>query len=72
MWGEYTLKRKKKLFIIFLVLANGESIQEASAYSGFFLRDSDPQTKTASNTDLLLERGSKKLSHSQSISLDSV
>lgn len=57
---------------IFLVLANGESIQEASAYSGFFLRDSDPQTKTASNTDLLLERGSKKLSHSQSISLDSV
>lgn len=57
---------------IFLVLANGESIQKASAYSGFFLRDSDPQTKTASNTDLLLERGSKKLSHSQSISLDSV
>ena len=56
---------------VFLVLANDSSPDEKSVYNGFFLRDSDPQTKTASNTDLLLERGSKKLSHSQSISLDS-
>ena len=56
---------------VFLVLANKESVDGAAVYNGFFIRDSDPQNKTASNTDLLLERGSKKLSHSQSISLDS-
>ena len=56
---------------VFLVLANKEPVENGAVYNGFFLRDSDPQTKTASNTDLLLERGSKKLSHSQSISLDS-
>lgn len=36
-----------------------------------FVRDSDPQTKTASNTDLLLERGNKQLAHDMEISLDS-
>ena len=34
------------------------------------MRDSDPQTKTASRTDLLMERGSKVLSQNMSISLD--
>ncbi len=56
---------------IFLILANSESADEEAAYHGFFVRDSDPQTKTALNTDLLLERGSKALSHSISIPLDS-
>ena len=39
-------------------------------YKGFWVRDSDPQTKTASRTDLLMERGSKVLSQNMSISLD--
>lgn len=56
---------------VFLVLANENLTTDRSTYNGFFLRDSDPQTRTASNTDLLLERGSKKLSHGESISLDS-
>ncbi len=55
---------------LFLVLANDNSLEEGK-YSGFFLRDSDPQNKTATNTDLLLERGNKKLSQDMSISLDS-
>ena len=37
---------------------------------GFWVRDSDPMTKTASYADLQMERGSKKLSQSMSISLD--
>ncbi len=56
---------------IFLILANDASTDEEAAYHGFFVRDSDPQTKTALNTDLLLERGSKELSHNLSIPLDS-
>ena len=56
---------------LFLILANEDSIAEAAEYQGFFLRDSDPQTRIATNADLLLERGSKKLSQSSSIPLDS-
>ena len=56
---------------LFLILANDQPTDEGAAYHGFFIRDSDPQNKTASNTDLLMERGAKKLSHSMSISLDS-
>lgn len=56
---------------VFLVLANDTSLDQESNYHGFFVRDSDPQTKTASNTDLLMERGSKQLSQNLSISLDS-
>lgn len=55
---------------VFLILANEEDVNGAAKYSGFFLRDSDPQERTASNTDLLLERGSKQLSQDMSISLD--
>ena len=54
----------------FLILANENPVTEASAYHGFFVRDSDPQQKTASNTDLLMERGDKKLARSLSVSLD--
>lgn len=56
---------------IFLILANDSNVDEAADYRGFFVRDSDPQARTDSNADLLLERGSKKLSHNMSISLDS-
>ena len=56
---------------VFLILANDQETQDRANYRGFFVRDSDPQNKTASNTDLLLERGSKRLSQNGSISLDS-
>ena len=55
---------------IFLVLGNQDSVDEEGEYNGFWVRDSDPESKTASHTDLLMERGSKKLSQSMSISLD--
>ena len=55
---------------VFLVLANDASVEKDAEYQGFFVRDSDPQTKTASNTDLMLERGSKDLARSIDISLD--
>lgn len=55
---------------VFLVLANDQPIDSQAKYCGFFLRDSDPQNKTATNTDLLLERGSKQLSRNLSLSLD--
>ncbi len=55
---------------VFLVLANDASVNVEAEYQGFFVRDSDPQTKTASNTDLIMERGSKKLARSMDISLD--
>ena len=46
---------------VFLVLANDASVEQKAEYQGFFVRDSDPQTKTATNTDLMLERGDKNL-----------
>ena len=55
---------------IFLVLGNDKSTEEECEYNGFWVRDSDPMTKTASYADLQMERGSKKLSKSMSISLD--
>lgn len=55
---------------LFLVLANDADVEKKASYCGFFLRDSTPQERTASNTDLLLERGSKQLSQDMSISLD--
>lgn len=39
---------------LFLILANGNT--EGGAYSGFYLRDSDPTTEIQTNSDLLLER----------------
>ena len=56
---------------LFLVMANSHPTDSASSHVGFFLRDSDPDTKTLSNSDLLLERGSKELSRQYSIMLDS-
>lgn len=56
---------------LFLILANDSPTDAEAAYHGFFVRDSDPQSKTIGNTDLLMERGSKALSHDMSIPLDS-
>ncbi len=53
---------------VFLILANAEAA--GGDYTGFFLRDSDPTTETVTNSDLLLERGSKLLAQEASISLD--
>lgn len=55
---------------IFLVLGNDGDTDSEGEYKGFWVRDSDPQTKTASRTDLLMECGSKVLSQNMSISLD--
>lgn len=55
----------------FLILCNNDSLQQASSYNGFFLRDSDPQMITNSNADLLLERGNKELAQTNNIALDS-
>ena len=55
---------------IFLVLGNDGDTDSEGEYKGFWVRDSDPQTKMASRTDLLMERGSKVLSQNMSISLD--
>ena len=55
---------------VFLVLGNDSDVTESGQYNGFWIRDSDPRMKTVSNTDLLMERGSKDLSRSMSISLD--
>ena len=55
---------------IFLVLGNDGDTDSEGEYKGFWVRDSDPQTKTASRTDLLMERGCKVLSQNMSISLD--
>ncbi len=55
---------------VFLVLANQNPTDSESDYNGFFVRDSDPQTRIASNTDLLMERGDKEFAHTLDISLD--
>lgn len=55
---------------IFMILANDSPITEPASYHGFFIRDSDPQAKTASHADLLVERGNKELARDMSISLD--
>lgn len=55
---------------LFLILTNDEPVEVAAEYQGFFIRDSAPQNKIATNTDLLFERGGKELARSESISLD--
>jgi len=55
---------------LFLILANDQPLDQPASYQGFFIRDSDPRTKTANNTDLLLERGNKLLARTGSLSLD--
>lgn len=56
---------------LFLILANDNDINVANDYVGFFLRDSDPTTRTQSDSDLLFERGDKTLARGAGIALDS-
>ena len=65
-----TTVQQKSISGGFLIMANDSPIEEAADYHGFFIRDSDPSRKTATNTDLLMERGSKNLARNASISLD--
>ncbi len=53
---------------LFLILCNEDPV--GGDYTGFYLRDSDPTTETMTNSDLLLERGSKTLAQTARISLD--
>ncbi len=52
---------------IFMVLTDETATE---SFDGFFLRDSDPATHMANNSDLLLERGNKQLSRTWNIPLD--
>ncbi|MCI8326181.1 MAG: response regulator [Lachnospiraceae bacterium] len=54
---------------IFFVLT-GMDMQTETDFDGFFIRDSDPNTNPANYTDLFLERGSKNLSRTWNIPLD--
>ena len=56
---------------LFLILGNREDVTVPQDYVGFFLRDSDPATKTDTDSDLLLERGSNELARQSGIPLDS-
>lgn len=56
---------------VFLILANSTDPTQPGDYTGFFLRDSDPSTRTETNSDLLLERGDKAIARKAGITLDS-
>ena len=56
---------------VFLILGNDGELTAAQEYVGFFLRDSDPVTKTNTNSDLLFERGDQSLAREAGIALDS-
>ena len=56
---------------VFLILGNDGNHGDALEYKGFFLRDSDPTTKTDSDSDILFERGDKDLAREGGIALDS-
>lgn len=53
---------------IFLIIT-GTDMQAEGDHDGFYIRDSDPDTRPVNNTDLLLERGSKELSREWNIPL---
>ena len=55
---------------LFLVLANDQGTDSSARYNGFWVRDSDPQNKTSTHTDLLFEKGNKKLAQEMQLSLD--
>lgn len=54
---------------MFLILT-GQDMEPAEEYEGFFIRDSDPDTSPVNHTDLLLERGNKRLSRTWDVPLD--
>lgn len=54
---------------VFLILTDRD-IQSPGEFDGIFIRDSDPYTNPANYSDLLLERGDKRLSRTWNIPLD--
>ena len=56
---------------LFIVMANDSPVEEKGRSSWILFKGfSDPQNKTETNTDLLLEKGSEKLARGLSISMD--
>lgn len=55
---------------IYLLIGNDIPTDQDGSYIGFYLRDSDPDTKTFTNSDILLERGNKQLARQAGITLD--
>ncbi|MCM1027294.1 MAG: ATP-binding protein [Roseburia sp.] len=53
---------------LFLILTDPD--EQTRDFDGFFIRDSDPDTKPVNYSDFLLERGSKYLSREWNIPLD--
>ena len=56
---------------IYTILGNTADTSQAARYNGFFLRDSDPTTRTTTNSDLVFERGDKTLARQAGVALDS-
>ncbi len=54
----------------FIILANTANTAHPATYNGFFLRDSDPEKRTSSNTDLLLTKGNTSLAQQSNTALD--
>lgn len=54
---------------IFVILT-GKDRQSPAEHEGFFIRDSDPVSRAVNYTDMLLERGNKRLSRAFNIPLD--
>ncbi len=54
---------------IFLILT-GKDRQAAGEYGGFFIRDYNPLSRAVNYTDIMLERGNKRLSRAFNIPLD--
>lgn len=55
---------------VFLIMANSNPVEEPGDYVGCFIRNSDPDAVSPTNSDLLMERGNKNLASSQGIALD--
>lgn len=66
-----TYLRRDSTCGLFLILGNNDDMTLPQDYIGFFLRDSDPTTRTVSDSDLLFERGDKALARGSGIALDS-
>ena len=56
---------------VYTILGNTADTSQAARYNGFFLRDSDPATRTSTNSDLVFERGDKTLARQAGVALDS-
>ena len=55
---------------VYLIMGNDGDLSVEQDHIGAFLRDSDPTGNSDSHSDLLLERGDKKIARNASIALD--